>query len=95
MAGFDFIKDRVITINGFSKGYAMTGWRVGYLAATKEIADACDKMQSQITSGTCSIAQKAAVGALKGGRASAEEMTEAYKRRRDLVLGFDERNSGH
>ncbi|HSI90765.1 MAG TPA: pyridoxal phosphate-dependent aminotransferase, partial [Adhaeribacter sp.] len=88
MAGFDFIKDRVITINGFSKGYAMTGWRVGYLAATKEIADACDKMQSQITSGTCSIAQKAAVGALKGGRRSAEEMTAAYKRRRDLVLGL-------
>lgn len=86
MAGFDFIKDRVITINGFSKGYAMTGWRVGYLAATKEIADACDKMQSQITSGTCSIAQKAAVGALKGGRESAEMMTEAYKRRRDMVL---------
>ncbi|MBK0402063.1 pyridoxal phosphate-dependent aminotransferase [Adhaeribacter sp. BT258] len=86
MAGFDFIKDRVITINGFSKGYAMTGWRVGYLAATKEIADACDKMQSQITSGTCSIAQKAAVGALRGGRESAEMMTEAYKRRRDLVL---------
>lgn len=88
MAGFDFIKDRVITINGFSKGYAMTGWRVGYLVATKEIADACDKMQSQITSGTCSIAQKAAVGALKGGRGSAEMMTEAYKRRRDLVLGL-------
>lgn len=86
MAGFDFIKDRVVTVNGFSKGYAMTGWRVGYLAATKEIADACDKMQSQITSGTCSIAQKAAVGALKGGRESAEIMTEAYKRRRDLVL---------
>ena len=88
MAGFDFIKDRVITINGFSKGYAMTGWRVGYLAATKEIADACDKMQSQITSGTCSIAQKAAVGALQGGRESAEIMTEAYKRRRDLVLNL-------
>ncbi|KAA9326081.1 pyridoxal phosphate-dependent aminotransferase [Adhaeribacter soli] len=86
MAQFDFIKDRVVTVNGFSKGYAMTGWRVGYLAASKEIADACDKMQSQITSGTCSIAQKAAVGALKGGRQSAEEMTEAYLRRRDLVL---------
>ena len=86
MAQFDFIKDRVVTVNGFSKGYAMTGWRVGYLAASKEIADACDKMQSQITSGTCSIAQKAAVGALNGGRKSAEEMTEAYLRRRDLVL---------
>jgi aspartate aminotransferase len=88
MARFDSIKDRVVTVNGFSKGYAMTGWRVGYLAASKEIADACDKMQSQITSGTCSIAQKAAVGALNGGRESAEEMTKAYLRRRDLVLNL-------
>jgi len=88
MAAFDFIKDRVITVNGFSKGYAMTGWRVGYMAARKEIADACDKMQSQITSGTCSIAQKAAVAALKGGRGASEEMSEAYLRRRDLVLGL-------
>jgi len=88
MAQFDFIKDRVITVNGFSKGYAMTGWRVGYIAANKEIADACDKMQSQITSGTCSIAQKAAVAALKGGRGSSEEMSAAYLRRRDLVLGL-------
>lgn len=88
MAQFDFIKDRVITVNGFSKGYAMTGWRVGYIAANKQIADACDKMQSQITSGTCSIAQKAAVAALKGGRGSAEEMSAAYLRRRDLVLGL-------
>ena len=86
MAGFDFIKDRVITVNGFSKGYAMTGWRVGYLAARKDIAAACDKMQSQITSGTCSIAQKAAYAALQGGKTSAEEMREAYRRRRNLVL---------
>ena len=88
MAQFDFIKDRVITINGFSKGYAMTGWRVGYLAANKEIASACDKMQSQITSGTNSIAQKAAYAALQGGKGSAEEMREAYRRRRDLVLNL-------
>ncbi|WP_266204418.1 pyridoxal phosphate-dependent aminotransferase [Pontibacter kalidii] len=86
MASIDSIRDRVITVNGFSKGYAMTGWRVGYLAATREIASACDKMQSQITSGTCSIAQKAAAAALKGGNASALEMAEAYRRRRDLVL---------
>jgi aspartate aminotransferase len=86
MAQFDFIKDRVITINGFSKGYAMTGWRVGYLAANKEIASACDKMQSQITSGTNSIAQKAAYAALQGGNESALEMREAYRRRRSLVL---------
>ncbi|WP_400191811.1 pyridoxal phosphate-dependent aminotransferase [Hymenobacter sp. B81] len=86
MAQFADIKDRVITVNGFSKGYAMTGWRVGYLAARKEIAAACEKMQSQITSGTCSIAQRAALAALQGGRSSADEMVEAYRRRRDLVL---------
>ncbi|MDX5347107.1 MAG: pyridoxal phosphate-dependent aminotransferase [Hymenobacteraceae bacterium] len=86
MARFDSIRDRVLTINGFSKGYAMTGWRVGYMAATREIADACDKMQSQITSGTCSIAQKAAYAAVTGGNEAAKMMTEAYKRRRDLVL---------
>ena len=86
LASVDAIKDRVVTVNGFSKGYAMTGWRVGYMAANKEIASACDKLQSQITSGTCSIAQKAAAAALKGGNASSLEMTEAYRRRRDLVL---------
>jgi aspartate aminotransferase len=86
IAQFADIKDRVITVNGFSKGYAMTGWRVGYIAAHKDIASACEKIQSQITSGTCSIAQRAAIAALKGGRASADEMVEAYHRRRDLVL---------
>jgi aspartate aminotransferase len=80
------IKDRVITINGMSKGYAMTGWRVGYMAAAKWIADACDKLQGQITSGTCSIAQKASVAALKGDMAPTREMAQAYLRRRDLVL---------
>ncbi|TGE25410.1 pyridoxal phosphate-dependent aminotransferase [Hymenobacter aquaticus] len=86
LAQFDDIKDRVITVNGFSKGYAMTGWRVGYLAATKQIAAACEKMQSQITSGTCSVAQRAALAALLGGRSSADTMVEAYRRRRDMVL---------
>ncbi|MBC6697971.1 pyridoxal phosphate-dependent aminotransferase [Hymenobacter puniceus] len=88
IAQFEAIKDRVITVNGFSKGYAMTGWRVGYLAANKEIASACEKMQSQITSGTCSIAQRAALAALLGGRSSADEMVAAYRRRRDLVLAL-------
>ncbi|NVO30300.1 pyridoxal phosphate-dependent aminotransferase [Hymenobacter lapidiphilus] len=86
LAQFDEVKDQVITINGFSKGYAMTGWRVGYLAARREIAAACEKIQSQITSGTCSIAQRASIAALEGGRASADEMVAAYRRRRDLVL---------
>ncbi len=80
------IADRVVTINGFSKGYAMTGWRVGYLAARPEIAAACDKMQSQVTSGTCSIAQRAALAALQGGRAASDEMCAHYLRRRDLML---------
>jgi aspartate aminotransferase len=86
LAQFSEIKDRVITVYGFSKGYAMTGWRVGYLAAHRDIACACDKLQSQITSGTCSIAQRAALAALQGGRTSADEMVTAYQRRRDLVL---------
>ncbi|WP_426061554.1 pyridoxal phosphate-dependent aminotransferase [Hymenobacter sp. B1770] len=86
LAQFPEVKDRVLTVNGFSKGYAMTGWRLGYLAARTDIASACEKMQSQITSGTCSITQRAGVAALNGGRASADEMTAAYRRRRDLVL---------
>ncbi len=86
LAQFPEVKDRVITVNGFSKGYAMTGWRLGYLAARPDIAAACEKMQSQITSGTCSIAQRAGLAALRGGRASADEMVDAYRRRRDLVL---------
>ncbi|MBD2766640.1 pyridoxal phosphate-dependent aminotransferase [Hymenobacter sp. BT664] len=86
LAQFPAVKDRVITVNGFSKGYAMTGWRLGYLAARPDIAAACDKMQSQITSGTCSITQRAGLAALRGGRTSADEMVEAYRRRRDLVL---------
>ncbi|SET03537.1 pyridoxal phosphate-dependent aminotransferase [Hymenobacter actinosclerus] len=88
LAQFDEVKDQVITVNGFSKGYAMTGWRVGYLAARREIAAACEKIQSQITSGTCSIAQRASIAALEGGRASADEMVAAYRRRRDLVLAL-------
>ena len=86
LAQFPAVQDRVITVNGFSKGYAMTGWRLGYLAARPDIAAACDKMQSQITSGTCSITQRAGLAALRGGRGSADEMVAAYRRRRDLVL---------
>ena len=63
IAQFDFIKDQVITVNGVSKGFAMTGWRIGYIGAPKWIADGCVKMQGQFTSGTCSIAQKAAQAA--------------------------------
>ena len=85
IAQFPSIKDRVIIINGFSKAYAMTGWRIGYLAANKEIADACDKLQGQITSGTCSITQRAALAAYENGLESVTEMRDAFKSRRDLV----------
>jgi aspartate aminotransferase len=78
----------VITINGFSKGFAMTGWRVGYMAAPEWMALACDKIQGQITSGTCSIAQKAAYTAISSDLTPTFEMKKAYQRRRDLVLGL-------
>lgn len=81
------IHDRVITVNGFSKGFAMTGWRLGYIAAAKWIADAVDKLQGQVTSGTSSIGQKAAVVAYTDMSAPAM-MKEAYQRRRDLVVGL-------
>ncbi|WP_026898508.1 pyridoxal phosphate-dependent aminotransferase [Daejeonella oryzae] len=86
IAQFPSIKERVIIINGFSKAYAMTGWRIGYLAANREIAQACDKMQGQITSGTCSITQRAALAAYENGLESVIEMREAFKKRRDIVF---------
>lgn len=88
IAQFESIKDRVIIINGFSKAFAMTGWRIGYTASNKEIAAACDKMQGQVTSGTCSITQKAGVAALEGGLDSVKRMRDQFKKRRDLVYGL-------
>lgn len=86
MGAFEDMHDRVATVNGFSKGFAMTGWRVGYLAAPTWLASACDKLQGQFTSGTCSIAQKAAYAAITGDLAPTKDMAKAYLRRRDLVL---------
>ncbi|MEW6469317.1 MAG: pyridoxal phosphate-dependent aminotransferase [Bacteroidota bacterium] len=86
MAQFGFIKDRVVTVNGVSKGFAMTGWRVGYIAAHADIAKACDKMQGQFTSATCSIAQKAAHAAMEMDPATIEPMRKEFQKRRDLVL---------
>ncbi len=86
IGSFECIKDRVITINGLSKGYAMTGWRLGYLAAHSTITKACEKIQSQFTSATSSITQKAAVAALNGDIKPSEEMVKAFKRRRELIL---------
>lgn len=88
IAQFDFIKDRVITVNGVSKGFAMTGWRAGYIGASKEIAKACDKIQGQFTSATCSITQKATHAAVELDPSITNEMRDTFKRRRDLVLNL-------
>ncbi|QHW00535.1 pyridoxal phosphate-dependent aminotransferase [Spirosoma endbachense] len=80
------IAERVITVNGVAKGFAMTGWRIGYIGAAKWIADGVEKLQGQVTSGTNSIAQKASVAALTGTLEPSFEMTKAYHRRRDLVV---------
>ena len=86
IAQFADIKDRVVIINGLSKGFAMTGWRLGYIAASPEIAKACEKLQGQFTSGTCSISQKAAVTALTTDLRPTHEMVEEFGRRRKRVL---------
>lgn len=86
IAQFDDLKERIILINGLSKGFAMTGWRLGYIAASVEVAKACEKIQGQLTSGTCSITQKAAVVALVGDLKPSFEMTEEFTRRRARVM---------
>ena len=83
---FDSIKDQVVTVNGVSKGFAMTGWRVGYLGAPKWLAAACTKMQGQTTSATCSIAQKASEAAVNIDPICTSEMRAAFLRRRDLMI---------
>jgi aspartate aminotransferase len=88
IAQFPSIKDRVIIVNGFSKAFAMTGWRLGYIAANKEIAAANDKLQGQTTSGTCSIAQRAGIVAYEQGLETVNEMKKAFARRRELVYGL-------
>jgi len=86
IASFPGMFERTITVNGFSKGYAMTGWRVGYICAPLPIAKACEKIQGQFTSGGTGIAQRAALAGLTGDQKPSEEMAAAYLRRRDLVL---------
>lgn len=82
------IAERVITVNGVAKGFAMTGWRIGYIGAAKWIADGVEKLQGQVTSGTNSIAQRATIAALNGDMTPTKEMAQAYARRRDLVVGL-------
>jgi aspartate aminotransferase len=86
IAQFDDLKDRIVLINGLSKGFAMTGWRLGYIAANTTIAKACEKLQGQFTSGTCSITQKAGVVALTTDLKPSFEMTEEFTRRRAKTL---------
>jgi len=86
IAQFSDIKDQVVVINGLSKGFAMTGWRLGYMAANVEIVKACEKLQGQFTSATCSITQKAAVAALTGDLKPSQEMAEEFVRRRAKTL---------
>jgi aspartate aminotransferase len=83
---FDNVKNRTIVVNGFAKGFAMTGWRLGYIAAPKWIADACNKIQGQCTSGANSFAQKAAVTALTSDLAPTYKMRDEFLRRRNLVI---------
>ena len=86
IAQFDYLKDRVIVVNGLSKGFAMTGWRLGYIAATIEIAKACEKIQGQFTSGTNSIAQRAAITALDSPLSATYEMVKEFKERKQRVM---------
>lgn len=86
LAQFPEVYNQVVTINGVSKAWAMTGWRLGYIGAPKVIADACNKVQGQFTSGTCSITQKAAIAAMKADPSVLKDMISAFNNRRKLVL---------
>lgn len=86
IAQFESVKERVIVVNGLSKGYAMTGWRVGYIAANQQISKACEKIQGQFTSATNSIAQRAAITALLSDLKPTHEMVAAFKERRKIVM---------
>ena len=86
IAQFEGMKERTIIINGVSKAYAMTGWRIGYMAGPEWIVKGCNKLQGQYTSGACSVSQKAAEAAYTLSQDCVEEMRQAFKRRRDLIV---------
>lgn len=88
MASLPGMVDRTITVNGFAKGFAMTGWRVGYIAAPKWIADGCNKVQGQLTSANCSISQRGALAAITGDLGPTHKMVEEYRHRRDVVFNL-------
>lgn len=87
IAQFEEVKDRVIVVNGMSKGFAMTGWRLGYMAGPVEVVQACEKLQGQFTSGTNSIAQRASIIALTESLEPTYKMRDAFKERKDFVIG--------
>ncbi|MGM9620702.1 MAG: pyridoxal phosphate-dependent aminotransferase [Bacteroidaceae bacterium] len=86
MAQFPDIKERVVIVNGVSKAYAMTGWRIGFIAAPEWVVKGCNKLQGQYTSGPCSVSQKAAEAAYTGSQECVETMRQAFERRRDLIV---------
>lgn len=86
IAQFDDIKERVVIINGVSKAYAMTGWRIGFIAAPEWIVKGCNKLQGQYTSGPCSVSQKAAEVAFAGPQECVEDMRQAFERRKNLIV---------
>ena len=86
IAQFDEIRDRVVIVNGVSKAYAMTGWRIGFVAGPEWLVKGINKLQGQYTSGPCSVSQKAAEAAYTGTQAPVEEMRQAFERRRDLIV---------
>lgn len=86
IAQFPGMKERTVIVNGISKAYAMTGWRIGYIAAPEWIVKGCNKLQGQYTSGPCSISQRAAIAAYTQSQACVEEMRQAFQRRRDLIV---------
>jgi aspartate aminotransferase len=88
IGSFDSVKDRTVTVNGFSKAFAMTGWRLGYMGAPQWIADACTKIQGQFTSGANSMSQKAGADALDADMTPTIEMTNAFLKRRNLIIGL-------
>jgi len=88
IAACEGMKERTVVINGVSKAYAMTGWRIGFVAAPTDIAKACSKLQGQYTSGPCSVSQMAATEAFAGDQACVEEMRRAFERRKDLIVSL-------
>ncbi len=86
IAQFESVRDRVVIINGVSKAYAMTGWRIGFIAGPEWIVQGCNKLQGQYTSGPCSVSQKAAEAAYTGSQQCVEDMRQAFARRRDLIV---------